>query len=137
MIRAPIAQAVRCKTCYTSTLFLSHSFDMIRFRMLCPTRIRVYTTTPRHRKKDPRIQSLPNLAAKKIEDADSTQPESIAKDKPAEAELKDPLLAEQTVSNKEQRKADWAIIKEMSKYLWPKVGLHPILKTVSRRLTNL
>ena len=35
----------------------------------------------------------------------------------------DPLLAEQTVSNKEQRKADWAIIKEMSKYLWPKDNL--------------
>jgi ABC transporter ATM len=32
----------------------------------------------------------------------------------------DPLLAEQTMSNKEQRKADWAIIKDMSKYLWPK-----------------
>ncbi|CAI6335012.1 unnamed protein product [Periconia digitata] len=36
---------------------------------------------------------------------------------------KDPLLAEQTVSNKEQRKADWAIIKEMSHYLWPKDNL--------------
>ncbi|KAJ4303665.1 Iron-sulfur clusters transporter atm1, mitochondrial [Kalmusia sp. IMI 367209] len=33
------------------------------------------------------------------------------------------LLAEQTVSNKEQRKADWAIIKEMSHYLWPKDNL--------------
>ena len=32
----------------------------------------------------------------------------------------DPLLAEQTVSNKEQRKADWAIIKDMAHYLWPK-----------------
>ena len=31
------------------------------------------------------------------------------------------LLGEQTVSNKEQRKADWAIMKEMSRYLWPKV----------------
>ena len=31
-----------------------------------------------------------------------------------------PLLAEQTVSNKEQRKADWAIIKDMAHYLWPK-----------------
>ena len=30
------------------------------------------------------------------------------------------LLGEPTVSNKEQRKADWAIMKEMSKYLWPK-----------------
>ncbi|KAL8973269.1 MAG: hypothetical protein Q9183_000069 [Haloplaca sp. 2 TL-2023] len=34
----------------------------------------------------------------------------------------DGLLSEQTVSNKEQRKADWAIIKEMAQYLWPKVG---------------
>ncbi|KAI4283491.1 MAG: hypothetical protein L6R35_005170, partial [Caloplaca aegaea] len=32
----------------------------------------------------------------------------------------DNLLSEQTVSNKEQRKADWAIIKEMAQYLWPK-----------------
>lgn len=31
------------------------------------------------------------------------------------------LLSEATVANKEQRKADWAIIKEMAKYLWPKV----------------
>jgi ABC transporter ATM len=35
----------------------------------------------------------------------------------------DALLAEQLVSNKEQRKADWAIIKQMSKYLWPKDSL--------------
>ncbi|KAL8874122.1 MAG: hypothetical protein Q9174_000492 [Haloplaca sp. 1 TL-2023] len=32
----------------------------------------------------------------------------------------DGLLSEQTVSNKEQRKADWAIVKEMAQYLWPK-----------------
>ncbi|KAF7115798.1 hypothetical protein CNMCM5793_003438 [Aspergillus hiratsukae] len=30
------------------------------------------------------------------------------------------LLSETTVAKKEQRKADWAIIKEMAKYLWPK-----------------
>ena len=40
---------------------------------------------------------------------------------PASATAKGgPLLAEQTVSNKEQRKADWAIIKDMAHYLWPK-----------------
>ena len=33
----------------------------------------------------------------------------------------DALLSEQSLSNKEQRKADWAIMKEMSRYLWPKV----------------
>ncbi|KAF7594353.1 Iron-sulfur clusters transporter atm1, mitochondrial [Aspergillus hancockii] len=30
------------------------------------------------------------------------------------------LLSETTVAGKEQRKADWAIMKEMAKYLWPK-----------------
>ena len=30
------------------------------------------------------------------------------------------LLPDQDVSNKQQRKADWAILKEMSQYLWPK-----------------
>lgn len=34
------------------------------------------------------------------------------------------LLGESTVATKEQRKADWAIMKEMAKYLWPKVGAH-------------
>lgn len=31
------------------------------------------------------------------------------------------LLSESTVGRKEQRKADWAIMREMAKYLWPKV----------------
>jgi hypothetical protein len=35
----------------------------------------------------------------------------------------DALLAEKVVTNVEQRKADWAIMKEMTKYLWPKVYL--------------
>ncbi|OJJ98033.1 hypothetical protein ASPACDRAFT_80144 [Aspergillus aculeatus ATCC 16872] len=30
------------------------------------------------------------------------------------------LLSEATLATKEQRKADWAIMKEMAKYLWPK-----------------
>jgi hypothetical protein len=35
----------------------------------------------------------------------------------------DVLLQEKIVSNAEQRKADWAIMKEMTRYLWPKVRL--------------
>ncbi|KAH0542076.1 Iron-sulfur clusters transporter atm1, mitochondrial [Glutinoglossum americanum] len=31
------------------------------------------------------------------------------------------LLSEDKLTNKEQRKADWAIMKEMARYLWPKV----------------
>lgn len=33
------------------------------------------------------------------------------------------LLSESTVGRKEQRKADWAIMREMAKYLWPKVEI--------------
>jgi hypothetical protein len=51
----------------------------------------------------------------------------------------DALLSEQTVSNKEQRKADWAIMKEMARYLWPKVwwtcidrDRHCLMKHVGR-----
>jgi ATP-binding cassette subfamily B (MDR/TAP) protein 7 len=42
--------------------------------------------------------------------------------KPKPEKKKTDLLNGPTVSNKEQRKADWAIMKEMAKYLWPKVG---------------
>ncbi|KAF2273985.1 iron-sulfur clusters transporter atm1, mitochondrial precursor [Westerdykella ornata] len=35
----------------------------------------------------------------------------------------DALLSEQVVSTQQQRKADWAIMKEMSRYLWPKDNL--------------
>ncbi|KAL3492395.1 P-loop containing nucleoside triphosphate hydrolase protein [Aspergillus germanicus] len=36
------------------------------------------------------------------------------------AATKKDLLSESTIANKEQRKADWAIMREMAKYLWPK-----------------
>ncbi|KAL4892673.1 P-loop containing nucleoside triphosphate hydrolase protein [Aspergillus ambiguus] len=38
----------------------------------------------------------------------------------ASTSTKKDLLSETTVAKKEQRKADWAIMKEMAKYLWPK-----------------
>lgn len=81
------------------------------------------STTPRHHKDDPRIRTVQQEAGHRPEEADSTRPETIQKKdaaKPAGVG-NDPLLAERTVSNQEQRKADWAIIKEMSQYLWPKV----------------
>lgn len=55
---------------------------------------------------------------------ESIKPEDAKTAKAAEpASNNDPLLAEQTVSNKAQRKADWAIIKDMAHYLWPKDDL--------------
>ena len=44
--------------------------------------------------------------------------------KPASGAVRlQPLLNEERLSNKEQRKADWGIMKEMARYLWPKVPL--------------
>lgn len=71
---------------------------------------RIFASTPRHRKDVVSRQSL----------ADKDKVVAAAKKNSSSSGRKDPLLAEQTVSNKEQRKADWAIIKDMSKYLWPK-----------------
>lgn len=62
------------------------------------------------------------------DNADSIEPvkpETVKKTPGAtvnQAPNTDGLLSEQTVSNKEQRRADWAIMKEMVQYLWPKVG---------------
>lgn len=42
---------------------------------------------------------------------------------PSRGPTNDDFLAGRTISNKEQRKADWTIMKEMSRYLWPKVTL--------------
>lgn len=131
-----------------STLFQPTSFRILRVHHLPRPTTRLFTTTPTHRKEDPRIRSIQQEAGHRPEEADSLRPETIEKkdtatapsaqphngppgggvaktpsaSKPGSAGGQDPLLAEQTVSNKEQRKADWAIIKEMSRYLWPKVG---------------
>ena len=83
---------------------------------------RVFATTPRHRKDSARIPTAQQIATEQKQAAEeSVKPEDVKAQKPAEAATKhDPLLAEQTVTNKEQRKADWAIIKDMAHYLWPK-----------------
>lgn len=83
---------------------------------------RIFATTPRHRKDDARARTVQKQEEEKQPTEEKVGPETVVKNKDAaKPETKnDPLLAEQTVSNKEQRKADWAIIKDMSQYLWPK-----------------
>ncbi|KAF2213391.1 hypothetical protein CERZMDRAFT_66888 [Cercospora zeae-maydis SCOH1-5] len=83
---------------------------------------RVFASTPRHRKDDSRARVAQTEPATKQPGEEKVGPEGVIKtQKSTKPEVKtDPLLAEQTISNKEQRKADWAIIKDMSKYLWPK-----------------
>lgn len=97
--------------------------------------VRVFASTPFHRKEPTRIHNPPAHEAQKAiqqqegglhkqEEADSVRPETIQKQKaPNPDPDPDVLLSEPTLSSKEQRKADWGIIKEMSKYLWPKDNL--------------
>ncbi|KAI9822142.1 MAG: Iron-sulfur clusters transporter atm1, mitochondrial [Thelocarpon impressellum] len=56
-------------------------------------------------------------------DEPGVKPETVQKPSSAKPEPLDPLLSEHLVSNKQQRKADWAIMKEMAGYLWPKDNL--------------
>jgi ATP-binding cassette, subfamily B (MDR/TAP), member 7 len=75
----------------------------------------------------PQVKHSPQahqIAFTKVEDTNNLKPESreppISRVATTAAGKQDVPLAEQTVSNKEQRKVDLAILKEMAKYLWPK-----------------
>ena len=88
--------------------------------------IRVFNSSSELHRDQPPQQSAQQRLPPKVDLAESIKPESVQK--PTAAASKgiprtDILLTEQTVSNKEQRKADWAIMKEMARYLWPKVLL--------------
>jgi ATP-binding cassette subfamily B (MDR/TAP) protein 7 len=87
--------------------------------------LRQFSHTNHLRRNDrPRQQEAQARVQLRTEQPENTTPESYEEPNNAklnEAPKTDGLLSEQTVSNKEQRKADWAIMKEMSRYLWPKV----------------
>lgn len=80
--------------------------------------VRVFTTSPWRSKDDTRVKTAQQET--KVSAAEPTKTPTVQKEKAAGPAKQPSLLAEQTVSNKEQRKADWAIIKDMAHYLWPK-----------------
>ncbi|KAM0129639.1 hypothetical protein ACHAP3_007668 [Botrytis cinerea] len=86
--------------------------------------LRVFTSTNRLLKDIPKgsaIQSQSLRNPKAADDIPGATPETAKKAPLAipKTARKDPLALDDK-TNKEQRKADWAIIKEMSQYLWPK-----------------
>ena len=94
--------------------YISHPLRQITY-----TRHLQQNERPRESQAQAQVQLRPDKS-------ESIKPESYEepnKKKPDVAPKVDALLAEQTVSNKEQRKADWAIMKEMARYLWPKDDL--------------
>jgi ATP-binding cassette subfamily B (MDR/TAP) protein 7 len=81
---------------------------------------RVFTSSPLHRKD---VHGQRPLPGSRIAIAETKAAKPANDPATAKVAKTDPLLQEQTLSNKEQRKADWAIMKEMSQYLWPKDNL--------------
>jgi len=85
--------------------------------------VRIYTGSTTLWQRQPSKDGIKVPKASVTEAPEGIKPESMQKNgftKIGGPPKADAFLAEQTVSNKEQRKADWAILKEMSRYLWPK-----------------
>lgn len=110
--------------CLYSTLCLRRPACLTGGRFEPPL-CRIFVTTPRHRKDIARIPQPKSTIPPQTEPSKSKKPE-VVKVKAAKPK-QDILLAEQAVSNAQQRKADWAILKEMTAYLWPKVRIYKIL----------
>ena len=104
----------------TSTYLPAHrAYKLLPLRQITYTRPFQQNERPGNSEAQARVQLRPDKS-------ESIKPESYEepnKTKPDVTPKVDALLAEQTVSNKEQRKADWAIMKEMARYLWPKDDL--------------
>ena len=84
---------------------------------------RVFTTTRillRDEAQARTVQHEIERKESKVATVEGVKPETVQKEKTVAPANHDSLLSEQTVSNKEQRHADWAIIKDMVQYLWPK-----------------
>jgi ATP-binding cassette subfamily B (MDR/TAP) protein 7 len=89
--------------------------------------LRVFTSTSRYSKDEGKQATTQSQAPRGPRVADDTPgkvPETAKKAASAFSTTarKDPLALDDK-TNKEQRKADWAIMKEMAKYLWPKDSL--------------
>ncbi len=88
--------------------------------------VRIFTHTSRARRDDSKQQNhvqaeLQRQPSRPAEESVGKTPETVRRAAPAAPATarKDPLTLEQK-TNQEQRKADWAIMKEMVRYLWPK-----------------
>lgn len=88
--------------------------------------VRIFTHTSRARRDDSKQQNhvqaeLQRQPSRPAEESVGKTPETARRAAPAAPATarKDPLALEQK-TNQEQRKADWAIMKEMVRYLWPK-----------------
>ncbi|RPB15180.1 iron-sulfur clusters transporter atm1 [Morchella conica CCBAS932] len=95
---------------------LHHHYHHLHHLLARPTLTRTFASTQQWR-------AISTEKEKKTLAAAVDQKKAAAKMLVGDASKKTNLLAEAELTTKEQRKADWGIIKEMSKYLWPKDDL--------------
>ena len=98
------------------------------------TQLRIFTSGSPYRnqstdRKDPAGKAAPVPPSPEAQ----SQLGNVPQKPEAESPPKKHMLSESAKANKEQRKADWAIMREMAKYLWPKVCCHSDLHMRYRR----
>ncbi|KZF21896.1 iron-sulfur clusters transporter-like protein atm1 [Xylona heveae TC161] len=81
---------------------------------------RIFTTTTRLLKDEAHKQSTHKVEHHKAPPGNAQPPKAPGASAPKKQDI---LLSEQNLTKQEQRRADWTIIKEMSRYLWPKDNL--------------
>lgn len=121
-LRSPCVRQARRPQGLYNAAFTSHQSKVGSH----PSHPRVLTTTHGLRADQKASETIgqqskiPNAASHTTKQSDApTDAKLIAGTK--STSKKDNILSTSTATNKEQRKADWAIMKEMAKYLWPKV----------------
>jgi len=111
---------------YTSS-FTPRSFRGIRWgRSRETARVPCFLSSFRSYSDVPRSRDTQRITTDAAAVVEGIKPETLRDAIPPSIKTptkQDGLLHEKIVSNAEQRKADWAIMKEMTRYLWPKVRL--------------
>ncbi|KAL4867768.1 hypothetical protein BDV12DRAFT_112319 [Aspergillus spectabilis] len=116
-----LPQAARSPCWRIPTRYIAHHPAFPRPRPLTATFRKIQLRTSSSKKQTDEIspsETKSPIPSPSLTPANQAAP-SAQKTQNAAATKKD-LLSETTVGRKEQRKADWAIMREMSKYLWPK-----------------
>ena len=100
------------------------------------TQLRTVSVNNRTDTKPPSEQKAPTPNPSTPPAATSQATPSPQKQSQNAATTQKNLLSESTVAHKEQRKADWAIMREMAKYLWPRVSFGKLVGRLRTLLTG-
>lgn len=120
-----LARALTTRLCSTSTLSSPiFSQRAAGLGIAVTSQHRHFFRNSFRREQQTKPTKVPDDVPVRVETSEAFKPESAEKPQPASRNAATPenvsLDGGQTVSNKEQRKVDLAIMREMVRYLWPK-----------------